>query len=538
MSLSNSVIRRYTPPTCTLEIWAENSPLSNWVDKNIIKNLQFRLQFDDPRLSEDRKIMIQGDQQQLQFLCNIVTTYVQELLQQSAADFSINLWDTCSERSLTTNNSPIPSQPEAQDTPTSVLPNPTISPAPNPFSSAKVYLEPKSNLTHKLHLGYFANQTSGQALELTLLQLFDLATALDEYSSDMLPLPTPSYDAAPTPLPRWAPIAAILVIAAGLTPFTWQYATKFQQNKSQVAKNTTPSVPKAELLPSSKLDLVTPQPALIPPLANLSTPSSSLAFPNPTLSSSTSLTTSASPTTPPKAAPVVPNSSTSLTTSASGYPITPQFSLPPIVPPIDTSSVTQKIRSSATIVPENGISASTSQKLLTNNNNTSSSISTDNQSITTIPKNHVINNTDTQSAISNTDLPQEQAGSSQLSAQAKKDNLVRRLRSATKSSSSTPINNKTLFDTPQIAEVREYLSKHWQPPTGLSQALEYSLILGVDGSIERILPLNQAAREYIDSSGLPQIGKPFVSTSQSGQNLRVRVVLSPDNKVQTFPETP
>ncbi len=513
MSLSNSVIRRYTPPTCTLEIWAENSPLSNWVDKNIIKNLQFRLQFDDPRLSEDRKIMIQGDQQQLQFLCNIVTTYVQELLQQSAEDFSINLLDT--------NNSPTPSQPEAQDSPTSVLPNPTISPAPNPFSSTKVYLEPSSNLTHKLHLGYLANQTSGQALELTLLQLFDLATALDEYSSDMLALPTPSYDAAPTPLPRWAPIAAILVIAAGLTPFTWQYATKFQQNKSQVAKNTTPSVPKAELLPSSKLDLVTPQPALIPPLANLSTPSSSLAFPNPTLS--------ASPTTPAKADPVVPN--------ASSYPITPQFSLPPIVRPIDTGSVSQKIRSSPTIVPENGIIASTSQKLLTNNN-ISSSISTDNQSITTIPKNLITNNTDIQSAISNTDLPQEQAGSPQLSAQEKKDNLVRRLRAATKSSSSTAVNNKTLFDTPQIAEAREYLSKRWQPPTGLSQALEYSLILGVDGTIERILPLNQAAREYIDSSGLPEIGKPFVSNSQSGQNLRIRVVLSPDNKVQTFPETP
>ncbi|MFM7408063.1 MAG: DUF4335 domain-containing protein [Cuspidothrix sp.] len=514
MSLSNSVIRRYTPPTCTLEIWAENSPLSNWVDKNIIKNLQFRLQFDDPRLSEDRKIMIQGDQQQLQFLCNIVTTYVQQLLQQSAEDFSINLLDT--------NNSQNPSEPEAQNTPTSFLPTPTISPSPNPFPSAKVYLEPSSNLTHKLHLGYLANQTSGQVIELTLLQLFDLATALDEYSSDMLTLPTPTYDAVPTALPRWAPIAAILVIAAGLTPFTWQYATNFQQSKSQVAKNTTPPVPKAELLPSSKLDLLTPQPALIPPQANLITPSSSLSFPNPTLS--------ALPTTPANAAPIIPD--------PPSYPIPPQFSLPPIVPQIDTSSVTQKIQNAPVIIPENSINTSASTKFPGDNNNTSSSIYTDNQSISTIPKNLITNNTDTQSAISNTELQQDQAGSLQLSGQEKKDNLVRRLRSATKSSSSTPVNNKTLFDTPQIAEAREYLNKRWKPPTGLSQALEYSLILGIDGTIERILPLNQAAREYIDSSGLPQLGKPFVSTNPSGQNLRIRVVLSPDNKVQTFPETP
>ena len=91
MSLSNPVIRRYTPPTCTLEIWAENSPLSRWTDKTIINDPSFRLQFDDPQLPEAQKIIIQGDHQQLEVLCNIVTTYVQKLLQQSAEDFSITL---------------------------------------------------------------------------------------------------------------------------------------------------------------------------------------------------------------------------------------------------------------------------------------------------------------------------------------------------------------------------------------------------------------------------------------------------------------
>ena len=119
------------------------------------------------------------------------------------------------------------------------------------------------------------------------------------------------------------------------------------------------------------------------------------------------------------------------------------------------------------------------------------------------------------------------------------DSLASRLRTATKPTSDTPsTDNKTLFDTPQIAEAREYLNKRWQPPTGLSQTLEYSLTLSIDGKIERILPLNQVAREYIDSSGIPEIGKPFVSSNKAGQNLRIRVILSPDSKVQTFPETP
>ncbi|MTJ52044.1 DUF4335 domain-containing protein, partial [Anabaena sp. UHCC 0253] len=94
MSPSNSVIRRYTPPTCTLEIWAQNSPLSYWMDKTIARDLNFRLQFDDPRLPEERKILIRGNQEELEVLCNIVTSYVQQLLQQSAEDFSINLSDS------------------------------------------------------------------------------------------------------------------------------------------------------------------------------------------------------------------------------------------------------------------------------------------------------------------------------------------------------------------------------------------------------------------------------------------------------------
>jgi len=62
-------------------------------------------------------------------------------------------------------------------------------------------------------------------------------------------------------------------------------------------------------------------------------------------------------------------------------------------------------------------------------------------------------------------------------------------------------------------------------------------MLGVDGSIERILPLGKAARDYVDLVGMPAIGEPFVSANRSGQMTRIRVLLSPDGKVQTFPET-
>ncbi|MEO1561595.1 MAG: hypothetical protein AAFS12_18925, partial [Cyanobacteria bacterium J06632_19] len=98
-------------------------------------------------------------------------------------------------------------------------------------------------------------------------------------------------------------------------------------------------------------------------------------------------------------------------------------------------------------------------------------------------------------------------------------------------------NRETLFDTNQVAEVRNYLRKRWQPPRGLKQPLQYSLTVGVDGALEQILPLTKAARDNVDRAGIPEIGQPFVSSSRNGQNVRVRAVLRANGKVQVFPET-
>ena len=57
---SNSVVRRYTPPTCTLEILAESSPLSHWMSQTVVDQLRFQLHFDDPTLPEDLRIPNEG----------------------------------------------------------------------------------------------------------------------------------------------------------------------------------------------------------------------------------------------------------------------------------------------------------------------------------------------------------------------------------------------------------------------------------------------------------------------------------------------
>jgi hypothetical protein len=70
----------------------------------------------------------------------------------------------------------------------------------------------------------------------------------------------------------------------------------------------------------------------------------------------------------------------------------------------------------------------------------------------------------------------------------------------------------------------------------LTKTLEYSIVLDVDGTIKLIEPLGQAARTYVDRSSMPLIGERFVSPINNGQTPRIRVVLAPDGKVQTFLE--
>lgn len=100
-----------------------------------------------------------------------------------------------------------------------------------------------------------------------------------------------------------------------------------------------------------------------------------------------------------------------------------------------------------------------------------------------------------------------------------------------KANQNTQLNNNT-----QIAEVRNYLQQRWNPPSGFTQTLEYSLLLNRDGSIERIIPLGSASVEYIDRTNIPSPGERFVSALQGEANAKIRVILTPDGKVQTSME--
>ncbi|WP_071187352.1 DUF4335 domain-containing protein [Trichormus sp. NMC-1] len=533
MPRSNSVIRRYTPPTCTLEIWAQSSPLSRWMGQTVLKQIRFELHFDDPGLPEELKVPIQGDRDQLEVLCNVVTTYVQQLLQKSADSFCLTFLEP--QNSNTTSD-----QPQLDDVPPTSSSSPkTVNSSSMGILEATIYLESSGNLTHKLFLGSLANSTSGPVIQLSLLQLFDLATALDEYSADVIALPNLNSESSVPSLvlPTWTPVAAMMVLAVGLTPLTWQYANSNRQQQQQTAKTTTSASEKVAIEPSPTLNSTFSQPALtppgnlpsplptsassqipsldsIPPLPNSTVDPPPLSFPNSTVQSTAK--------TLPK------NALTREQTTTPALSSNLQIPLP----------TTPNFQPNATgVINQSGITLPTREILPSSNSN---SISTIPQSLTSIPND---SQSQTSPQISSPlDTPQVNSGINSPEtnpAVTSEANVVAKLRNATKTPLPTQgTSNTTLFDIPQVAEAREFLQKTWQPPNGFSQTLEYSLMLGVDGSVERILPLNRAAREYVNTTGIPEIGKAFVSTNKSGQNIRLRVVLSPDGKVQTFPETP
>lgn len=98
-------------------------------------------------------------------------------------------------------------------------------------------------------------------------------------------------------------------------------------------------------------------------------------------------------------------------------------------------------------------------------------------------------------------------------------------------------NNYNLLDAiPQVAEVRQYFQKKWQPTEDLTQTLEYRLLIKPDGSLDQSIPLGKAASLYLAKVPMPSPNTPFVSPLKVDGEQTVRLVLSPNGNVKTFLE--
>jgi hypothetical protein len=158
--LSPTISKLYTPPTCTLEVTAKASPLSRWTGTPTVRSIQFLLSFDSLAQRARESVEIYGDQTQLSTLTETVTHYIQTVLANRAGDLPLS----------------VPEQPD----PATLAPD----------ISGAIALRPRSLLTHELWLGTLATAQSGPSLLLKASQLYDLATALEDCTTDFQQLPT------------------------------------------------------------------------------------------------------------------------------------------------------------------------------------------------------------------------------------------------------------------------------------------------------------------------------------------------------------
>ncbi|MDJ1170534.1 DUF4335 domain-containing protein [Roseofilum sp. BLCC_M154] len=433
--MSSSVIRRYTPPTCTLEIIGQSSPLSRWTKQPAIKNLRFRLHFDDPREGMEAKIMVKGDRTQLETLSDTVTTTVQTLLTQSP---------------------------------------PT---------------EPKRLTQHQLNLGPLGEDENDLTVTLSALQLFDLATAIEQYNLDLVALPEAIETAKPIRQPNHSlRFVASLLLGIGITassvivfkdlyPYpdsSFETATQAPNPETydnpSIAQQPTPTVPPAplEAVPSPSPSPMTSDEKLPPPppVGGI-TPESANLPPEPTFSPS-------APPPEPTFAPPEPV----LSAPSEG------ISIPP--PPSIEESIEEPEQAAILPAPEAELPALAPPPSLERPPTELDDV-----------------------------IPPTEAQSASPPLEARGEN--------------------SLFDNiPQVAEARRYFEQRWTPPESLDKTIEYNIALNSDGTVQGITPLGETAATYLDRTGMPLLGERLVSPLEGNLQPSLRVVLNPDGTVQTF----
>jgi Domain of unknown function (DUF4335) len=307
--------------SCTLAISLQPTTRSRWLGGSQSADLEFDLQGHSPDQPETKLWQIRGNLAHLQVLSTIVEDYVQQLLAETADRLTLNMapfpWGIST-----------PAQTEEE-------PGENFHPANELFSSNEIWLQPQSLLQHELYLGGLASEEIGDRVNLTVSQLFDLASALEAWpSADELGLsPPPRSWMAATPIWLRSTAIAALVIAVttAALKFTQQPFTSntlvSQQAKEQRADDPTP----LGIAPPSPL----PGATLVPPGTNPPAASAPPRLPSSQLSPPSGLGTALPPISlgPSESLPIPPPPPITLPPpppiSQVPYPMQPPAGMPP-----------------------------------------------------------------------------------------------------------------------------------------------------------------------------------------------------------------
>ncbi len=235
-----STIYRFTPPTCTLELKGNKSPLSRWTNQDILKHYKFNLKFDDPQKPTARQVTIQGNQQDLSQLQATVDHYLRHHL-----------------HSVPRTNTE------------------TNFAAKTDISDRQPYLKSQGLIHHELFFGRLTHDSNSDRLQLSTVQLFDLVSVLESYRSEVAILPATKALNLSKIIPLWGGIAAAAIAAIGITTMLLKSAPQsniasFPESQPKPQSKVQTQIPELEeITPPSAPDRRTVvQPKLKEPLAS------------------------------------------------------------------------------------------------------------------------------------------------------------------------------------------------------------------------------------------------------------------------------
>ncbi len=472
------ITKRYTPPTCTLETIAKQPLWSRFRGESVLEDFQFQLSFDDPRLPKEEYVSVRGDRQQLNALHQAVNHYIQKFLNHSV-------------------------QPSASF---------QVSYSP---PSSDIYLESDGLLYHDLFLGSLAQTADQSLVHLNVLQLFDLATALQDCLGEIADVPTRK--AVPFQILPLVRTALTIVVSIGALTGLIKLINHHQKASSLAI---TP-LPETEPLPPPNLTTPKtlapwPTPTATPPALETlpvdlpAVTTAPLSVPPPIFPESLN------PAPPANFPEVNPNTNQLVIIPAPAprrspvAPVTPTpSSNPDLIPTASVSTPVSAPVSAAVAQVPNVIQLPPLQN----------------------PESPVVVNVPPPESNLQQDTvvkPEAEESVSDLDQLNKRPQTLAAIRQE----------ETTLFDqTPQVAEVRTYFQDHWYPPKYLKRSLQYNLQLNADGSLQSITPIGQPAVNRLPQIPFPETGESFVSENIQGNPLTVRVILQPNGRVQTFLES-
>ena len=478
------LIHKFTPPTCSLEIWGQNSALSRWTKQQVIKNLRFQLSFDDPRIPKEEQVTISGDREQLEQIYNLVLNYTEKFLEQSFG---------------------------AESLASSVIAKvENIDVAP--------YLKPLGLVNHELYLGDLITVNPPLKIQISALQLFDLVTALEEYKSEIAVVAELEQTPQKLILPLWMKIAVALLLTVGLTnlvlrlitrPIVTESVVSLQEEpepRADVAEVIPPQVPKIETKPA-------PKPKLTEPLSSANT-----LPPPPAIDL-------------PKPPPDIPNPE-DYPLPEVGKTVAPEItSFPDLKPPPPKQKNTTQAESQLPQVESTVVVPPEPQTNDTPENSAARAL----ESPETANSSEAMANRKEQIAL-NPDKTIDDYIRDRLSQESLSDSPIEEDNGNDNPELTAKKPNTNIPEISQIKEVKSYFEQKWQPPAELTRTLEYRLILNKDGSIQRIIPIGRASETFIDRTNLPLRGEAFVSPLKNTDQATIRLILSPDGDVTTFLE--